>query len=89
MMTFTTTTLLLAFVAKTAYEATMNQALFVNQTVAGFQLLVWDHVVAGLVGACVALATSACLQKGLLYANNKVDHHRQHTHFCCVSGGET
>jgi rhomboid family GlyGly-CTERM serine protease len=47
--------LLLGFVAKTVYEAVTGHAFFVDQTSAGFQLLVWDHVVAGVVGVLIGL----------------------------------
>jgi rhomboid family GlyGly-CTERM serine protease len=46
--------LLFGFVAKTSYEAATGHALFVDQTAAGFELLVWDHVVAAVIGAVVA-----------------------------------
>jgi rhomboid family GlyGly-CTERM serine protease len=46
--------LLLGFTAKTAYEAFTGQTYFVDQNAAGFVPLVWDHLVAGVVGACFA-----------------------------------
>jgi rhomboid family GlyGly-CTERM serine protease len=49
-LAFTTTALLIGFIAKTSYEAVTGHAFFVNQDAAGFSLLVWDHVVAGAVG---------------------------------------
>jgi hypothetical protein len=48
--------LLLGFIAKTVYEATTGHAFFVDQTAAGFELLVWDHIVAGFVGVLIGLA---------------------------------
>jgi rhomboid family GlyGly-CTERM serine protease len=46
--------LLLGFLAKTAYEAVTGHAFFVDQSAAGFDLLVWDHIVAAAVGAAIA-----------------------------------
>ncbi len=46
--------LLAGFVAKTAFEAATGQTVFVDQEAAGFAPLVWDHVVAGVVGVMVA-----------------------------------
>ncbi|MEX2171388.1 MAG: rhombosortase [Pirellulales bacterium] len=54
MSAFVTGGLLLGFVAKTAYEAVTGQAMFVEQQSAGFELLVWDHIVAAVVGALFA-----------------------------------
>lgn len=45
---------LVGFAAKTAYEAIACQAFFVDQHSAGFDLLVWDHIVAAAVGMIVA-----------------------------------
>jgi len=47
--------LLFALVAKTAYEALTGQAMFVDQSSAGFELLVWDHIVAAVVGSAAAV----------------------------------
>ena len=47
--------LFFGFIAKTAYEAVTGSAFFVDQHSAGFELLVWDHIVAGVVGAILAL----------------------------------
>jgi rhomboid family GlyGly-CTERM serine protease len=58
MLTAVSGGLLLGFISKTAYEAATGQAFFVDQQSAGFQLLVWDHVVAAMVGAAIALADS-------------------------------
>jgi rhomboid family GlyGly-CTERM serine protease len=46
--------LLVGFVGKSGYEAVTGHALFVDQAAAGFELLVWDHVVAAVVGTLVA-----------------------------------
>lgn len=45
--------LLTALALKTAFEAFTGHAIFVDQNRAGFELLVWDHIVAAVVGACV------------------------------------
>jgi rhomboid family GlyGly-CTERM serine protease len=45
---------LAGFAVKTAYEAITGQALFVDQHSAGFDLLVWDHIVAAAAGMIVA-----------------------------------
>lgn len=50
----TTGALILGFLAKTSYEAIASHAYFVDQTAAGFEVLVWDHIVAGAAGACIA-----------------------------------
>jgi rhomboid family GlyGly-CTERM serine protease len=55
-MAVTIGALLVGFMAKTAYEAVTGHALFVDQTAAGFELLVWDHIVAAVVGAVIALS---------------------------------
>ena len=61
MLAIVTGALLLGFVAKTAYEAVTGQAMFVNQQSAGFELLVWDHIVAAVVGTLFALGVGvAC-----------------------------
>jgi rhomboid family GlyGly-CTERM serine protease len=46
--------LLVGFAAKTMYEAVTGQTFFVDQSQAGFVPLVWDHIVAGCVGAVAA-----------------------------------
>jgi rhomboid family GlyGly-CTERM serine protease len=46
--------LLVGFIAKTAYEAVTGQAFFVDQNSAGFNVLVWDHIAAAVVGAVIA-----------------------------------
>jgi rhomboid family GlyGly-CTERM serine protease len=46
--------LLVGFMAKTIYEATTRQTIFVDQAAAGFVPLVWDHLVAGGIGAIAA-----------------------------------
>jgi rhomboid family GlyGly-CTERM serine protease len=53
--------LLVGFIVKTAYEAVLGQALFVDQNLAGFELLVWDHIVAAVVGAVIAIGGLAGL----------------------------
>ena len=54
--------LFFGFIAKTAYEAVTGSAFFVDQHSAGFELLVWDHIVAGVVGAILALD----IQRGMI-----------------------
>lgn len=49
--------LLAGFAAKTAFEAAFGQTYFVDQHVAGFSPLVWDHIAAAVVGAMFALAS--------------------------------
>jgi rhomboid family GlyGly-CTERM serine protease len=49
--------LLVGFMAKTGYEAATGHAFFVDQTAAGFELLVWDHIVAAAVGVVVAFSS--------------------------------
>jgi len=51
--------LLLGFIAKTTFEAITGHAFFVDQQTAGFELLVWDHIVAAVVGVWVACVASA------------------------------
>jgi rhomboid family GlyGly-CTERM serine protease len=46
---------LIGFAAKTAYEAVAGCALFVDQQQAGFNILVWDHILAAAVGSIIAL----------------------------------
>jgi rhomboid family GlyGly-CTERM serine protease len=46
--------LLVGFAAKTTYEAITGQTYFVDQQAAGFVPLVWDHVVASVIGAIAA-----------------------------------
>jgi rhomboid family GlyGly-CTERM serine protease len=47
--------LLVGFMAKTAYEGIAGQTIFVDESVAGFVPLVWDHVAGAAVGALVAV----------------------------------
>lgn len=47
--------LLLGFLAKTAYEATVGRTVFVDEQAAGFIPLVWDHLAGASVGALFAL----------------------------------
>jgi rhomboid family GlyGly-CTERM serine protease len=53
-MALATGGLLVGFVVKTGYEAATGHAMFVDQHAAGFDLLIWDHIVAGITGAIVA-----------------------------------
>lgn len=46
--------MLYGFAAKTIFEAATGRTLFVDQETGGFVILVWDHVVAGLVGTVCA-----------------------------------
>jgi rhomboid family GlyGly-CTERM serine protease len=51
--------LLVGFVAKTVYEGIMGQTIFVDESLAGFVPLVWDHLAGAVVGAIVALCDLA------------------------------
>jgi rhomboid family GlyGly-CTERM serine protease len=46
--------MLYGFAAKTLFEAATGRTLFVDHESAGFVTIVWDHVVAGVVGAICA-----------------------------------
>jgi len=46
--------MLYGFAAKTLFEAATGRTIFVDHETAGFLALVWDHVVAGLVGLICA-----------------------------------
>ena len=56
-LAMTASGLLGGFVAKTAFEAATGQTIFVDQESAGFALLVWDHIAAGVGGAMGAFVT--------------------------------
>jgi rhomboid family GlyGly-CTERM serine protease len=51
---FVTATLLMGFAAKTLFELLAGSAVFVDQQSAGFALIVWDHIVAAVVGMLLA-----------------------------------
>lgn len=45
--------LLAGFAIKTSFEVVAGHALFVDQHAAGFGLLIWDHIVAAIVGIVI------------------------------------
>jgi rhomboid family GlyGly-CTERM serine protease len=59
--------LLFGFIAKTTFEAVTGKSLFVDQYSAGFELLVWDHVIASVVGGVVAMGSERRVLSAVIY----------------------
>jgi rhomboid family GlyGly-CTERM serine protease len=71
--------LLIGFMAKTAFEAVTGHAYFVDQGAAGFDLLIWDHVAAAVVGALVSFQWSNLpLQLKLAHDGSHGESSRRH-----------
>jgi rhomboid family GlyGly-CTERM serine protease len=71
--------LLFGFVAKTGFEAVTGHAYFVNQDAAGFDLLIWDHVAAAVVGALVGFPWSNLpIRLNLMHDGSHGENSRRH-----------